>query len=193
MDIPRLDLHFQRLVTQSVDPRIGIWKIIRGWLDPVVASKINFTSNLKELETYISSDNIIKEIEGKEDWEYQYVEPLEAENDKMKDSATRDTLLAARELLYAEYEEATIDWIKNHEGEEGQAIKARRDDIAKRLRADYWVVDPYIRARSFYDRTGVLGPGGHVEYYPKPAAASVPQLSAPETNGTASTAPDDVD
>ncbi len=73
---------------------------------------------------------------------------------------TRDKLLAARELLYKEYEDATLQWMQNHEGEQGQAIKVRRNEIAGRLREDYWKVDPYIRARSLYDRARVLGPGG---------------------------------
>ena len=28
----------------------GIWKIIKGWLDPVVAAKVHFTSSVEDLE-----------------------------------------------------------------------------------------------------------------------------------------------
>lgn len=142
--------------------------MIKGWLDPVVASKINFTNNVKDLEGFIERSRIPKELDGDEDWTYKYVEPVPGENDKMKDTATRDSLIAAREDLYKDYENATIEWIHNPQSAE---IKARRNDIAARLKQGYWVLDPYIRARSLYDRIGVLQPGGKVDYYPPPSAA----------------------
>ncbi|KAK3942080.1 Cral trio domain protein [Diplogelasinospora grovesii] len=142
----------------------GIWKVIKGWLDPVVANKVHFTNSLKEVEEFVPAKQVPKELEGEEDWEYKYVEPVPGENDKMKDTQTRDRLLAARELLVKEYEAATINWIKNPTDD---SIKAKRDALAARLREDYWNLDPYVRARSFYDRTGVLLPGGKTDYYPQ--------------------------
>ncbi|KAK4203601.1 hypothetical protein QBC40DRAFT_166805 [Triangularia verruculosa] len=140
----------------------GIWKVIRGWLDPVVANKVHFTNNATEMQEYIPLKHIPKDLDGEEDWSYKYVEPVPGENDKMKDTATRDELLATRKELYKQYEEATIEWIKTKE----DGVKKRREEIAERMRVDYWRVDPYIRARSYYDRTGVLLPGGEVDWYP---------------------------
>lgn len=167
----------------------GIWKIIRGWLDPVVASKVHFTNNKKEMEEFIAPSQILKELDGDEAWEYQYVEPIPGENDKMKDTATRDELLGGREKLYRAYEEATMEWIHSHDGEVGQTVKTKRDEIAAKLRESYWAVDPYIRARSYYDRVGVLQPGGKLDYYPKPLAT----VEQSKTNGTSETQEDDVD
>src|ERR1700755_2748639 len=70
----------------------GIWKIIRGWLDPVVAGKVHFTSNVDDLEKFIPRSQIIKELEGDEQWEYKYVEPVQGENDAMKEAAPRTAL-----------------------------------------------------------------------------------------------------
>lgn len=155
----------------------GIWKIIKGWLDPVVASKVHFTNNLKDVEQFIHSSRVLKELDGQEDWTYTYVEPTPGENDKMKDEATRDGLLAAREQLYKDYEDATIKWIQNPDD---KSIKVQRDSIAAKLRVDYWNLDPYLRARSLYDRTGWLQ-GEKVDPYPK------------KTDATAATSSDDVD
>jgi hypothetical protein len=47
----------------------AIWNIIKGWLDPVVASKIHFTKHLEDLEQYIPRSQIMKELGGDEDWE----------------------------------------------------------------------------------------------------------------------------
>ncbi|KAK0673581.1 hypothetical protein QBC41DRAFT_214486 [Cercophora samala] len=140
----------------------GIWKVIRGWLDPVVANKVHFTNNATEMQEYIPLKHIPKDLDGQEDWSYQYVEPIPGENDKMKDVATRDELLRQREGLYKQYEEATMEWIKTADA----GVKKKREEIAERMREDYWKVDPYIRARSYYDRTGVLLPGGEVDWYP---------------------------
>ncbi|KAL2117551.1 hypothetical protein VTJ04DRAFT_7211 [Mycothermus thermophilus] len=146
----------------------GIWKVIRGWLDPVVANKVHFTNSAKEMEEFIPLKHIPKDLDGEEDWTYSYVEPREGENAAMLDTATRDRLLAERAKLYKEYEDATLEWINTPStaGDAAEKIKARRNDIAARLRADYWNLDPYVRARSYYDRIGVLQPGGKLDWYP---------------------------
>ncbi|KAI1056302.1 hypothetical protein LB507_002166 [Fusarium sp. FIESC RH6] len=150
----------------------GIWKVIRGWLDPVVAAKVHFTNNRSELEEFISRDHLIKELEGDEDWEYKYVEPIPGENDKMKDTQTRDRMLAEREELVKKFEQTTREWIRQPEGEQGKQLKAEREKIAKLLREDYWRLDPYIRARTLYDRQGAIQTGGKTDWYSlKPPAA----------------------
>ena len=132
---------------------------------------MHFTNNAKEMEAFIPIKHIPKDLEGEEDWTYQYVEPVEGENAKLADAETRDRLLAARAALYKEYEDATIEWIQSGgEGDKGAEIKAKRNAIAGRLREDYWNVDPYLRARSYYDRIGVLLPGGKLDWYPEDKA-----------------------
>lgn len=169
----------------------GIWKIIRGWLDPVVASKIHFTNNVREMEEFVSPDKVLKELDGEEDWDYQYVEPIPGENKTMEDTETRDRLLAGRQELVRAFEEATLRWIKDTDPEKRGKAKAEREDIATKLREDYWVLDPYLRARSLYDRTGVIQPGGKLNFYPAVKKADAAALA----NGSAAaqSSADDVD
>ena len=165
---------------------IGIWKIIRGWLDPVVAAKVHFTNNKSELQEFIEPGHIIKELGGDEDWEYQYVEPVPGENDLMKDTETREKLLAERQKLVNEYEDATLQWINKPEA--SKDLLPKRNTLATQLKEDYWRLDPYLRARSLYDRQGILqGIAGAKWYEPakKPAAAS--------GNGNLETSIDDLD
>ncbi|CCC12175.1 hypothetical protein SMACR_05913 [Sordaria macrospora] len=143
----------------------GIWRVIRGWLDPVVANKVHFTNNISEMSEFISPDKVPKDLDGQEDWDYKYVEPVPGENDKMKDTETLNRLQAARAELVKEYEEATLRWIQAGNGNSSPELKKKRDEIAEKLRVDYWQLDPYIRARSFYDRIGVLLPGGKLDPY----------------------------
>lgn len=160
----------------------GIWKVIRGWLDPVVAGKVHFTNNKSDLEEFIEPSQIIKELGGEQDWEYEYVEPIAGENAKMDDTATRDQLLKSREEVVKQFEAATLDWIKKPDGEEGKAAKEKREKLAKDLREGYWKLDPHIRARSLYDRKQILQPDGKVTWAaandPKPAAPAAPETSA---------------
>jgi len=161
----------------------GIWKVIRGWLDPVVANKVHFTNNVREMDEFIAVKQLPKELDGEENWEYKFVEPVPGENDKMKDTVTRDRLLAAREILVKEFEDATIEWIQHPDGEKAGDIKARRAGLAEQLREDYWAVDPYLRARSLYDRTGVLQPGGKIDFYPEAKKQETEKSVEEVTNG----------
>jgi hypothetical protein len=149
----------------------AIWKIIKGWLDPVVASKIHFTNDLKDLEGFISKSSIIKELGGPVDWSYRYIEPREDENAKMKDTATKEKLERERAELSKDYENAILEWIAASPSppttsggsqpaltpaSEADALRQKRDEIATKLKKNYWQLDPYIRARSLYDRNGEL-------------------------------------
>jgi len=75
----------------------GIWSIIKGWLDPVVASKIHFTRSVEELEEFIPRSQILKELGGDEDWEYNYIEPVEGEDDLLNDTTRLEKLQAERD------------------------------------------------------------------------------------------------
>ncbi|SPO05079.1 related to phosphatidylinositol transfer protein [Cephalotrichum gorgonifer] len=144
----------------------GIWKIIRGWLDPVVASKVQFLNNAKEMAAFVDLTGLPKEVDGLEEWNYHYDEPVEGENAKMADTATRDRISDARQQLIAEYEQETLRWIKRGSGDTAAACKESRTAIAAKLRENYWELDPYIRARSLWDRTGMIKPGGVLDFYP---------------------------
>lgn len=166
----------------------GIWKIIRGWLDPVVASKVHFLNNSKDMAAFVDLKGLPKEVDGSEDWEYRYDEPIEGENAKMADTATKDRLLGARRQLVDEYERQTLDWIKGDSGG-AAARKESRNATAARLRENYWELDPYIRARSVYDRIGMIKPGGGVDLYATRNGTTNNGANKP----TAETSADDVD
>ncbi|KAK0846183.1 phosphatidylinositol transfer protein csr1 [Friedmanniomyces endolithicus] len=143
----------------------GIWKIIKGWLDPVVASKVHFASNVEELSQWIPRNRISRELGGTEDYSYSYVEPREGENAAFADTASRDKLLEERIQLVSSYETEVLAWIHGDGSGEG------RGRLAQRLAENYWRVDPFVRARGLYDRTGVIGKGGRLDFYPGKAGA----------------------
>lgn len=134
-----------------------IWSIVKGLLDPVVANKIMFANSQTELETFLPKSEIIKELGGPREWEYKYIEPAKDENDTMKDTKTRDQILLGRGKLYDNFEELTKSWALRKLDADG--VK-KRDDCARELERNYWVLDPYVRAKTHYDRVGYIEADG---------------------------------
>lgn len=168
----------------------AIWSIIRGWLDPVVAGKVHFAKNIDELSTYIPKTQIPTELGGDEKWEYHYVEPVPGENDRMKDEGARRECEGERKGMVDKYEKMVLDWV--HAGDAAEAERAEqsrreRDETAEQLRQNYWKLDPYVRARSLYDRIGVLQEGGKLDFY---GTHRAPASAAPTTVATSA---DDLD
>ncbi|KAJ6118059.1 hypothetical protein N7471_013936 [Penicillium samsonianum] len=158
----------------------GIWKLIRGWMDPEIAAKVEFTNSVADLEKFIPRDQIVEEMGGDEKWSYEYVEPTSTENSKMDDTTTRDALKGERQAIGEEFLAVTSGWIsatKSKDARKLQSSESKRAYLAERLRVNHWKLDPYVRARLLLDRTKVIQDGGKVEFYPK----KVPMESEIET------------
>ncbi|EDU45755.1 phosphatidylinositol transfer protein CSR1 [Pyrenophora tritici-repentis Pt-1C-BFP] len=166
----------------------AVWSIVKGWLDPVVAGKVHFAKTVDELSNYIPRSQIPTEQGGDEKWEYKYPEPVPGENDKMKDEAPKLELQTERQQIVDKYEATVLEWIHAGDSASLEDTRKERDAVAEQLRVNYWKLDPYVRARSLYDRMGVIQEGGKLDFYPKapePAAA----VAAPATETSA----DDLD
>lgn len=152
----------------------GVWSVVKGWLDPVVASKVHFTKTTEELEQYIHRSHILKELGGDEDWDFKYIEPVPGEDEALNDTARLAGLQAERDETVKQYEELTKIWV-GAEGQESDSTKAERTKLAKKLETGYWCIDRHLRGRTVYDRTGILGPDGGLDFYP----AKKPSPTAP--------------
>lgn len=146
-------------------------------MDPVVASKVHFTKSVKDLDKFVSRDQIPKELAGDEDWEYKYIEPKEDENKVMEDTSTRDSLMFERLVMGIRMLAATAVWISATTFAEGkedkptvEELKRRRNTIIDDFRQNYWKLDPYVRQRAIVDRNGMLKP----------------DVANPQSNGTVS-------
>jgi CRAL/TRIO domain len=136
----------------------GIWRVIRGWLDPVVASKVHFTNTGNDLEKFIEPSLILKELGGANPYEYTYSDPTDGENAVMKDEESKKALLEERTALAEKYEEVIKEWVKSEKDVDGswEELKQKRNGVAEELKKNYWKLDPYVRARSVYDRNGEM-------------------------------------
>lgn len=162
----------------------AIWSIIRGWLDPVVAGKVHFARNIDELSNFVPKSQIPIELGGDEKWEYKYPEPVPGENDKMAEEKPREELQGQRAEIVKRYESTISEWVRS--GEAGKSVEERRkerDALAEELRQNYWKLDPYVRARTLYDRMGVIHDGGRLTFYGETTKESVaPAKPAVETS-----------
>lgn len=146
----------------------GIWKIIKGWLDPVVAAKVHFTNTTEDLEVFIDRKRLLKQYGGEDDSQFEYIEVQPGENDQMKDNAKREEVIAKHKAIAQELQDATKSWIEAANKGDDEAVeswKAKREELASKYSQQYWETDPYIRARSLYDRNGVILGGGKVSFY----------------------------
>lgn len=132
----------------------------------MVAGKVHFTKNVEELAEFVERSHIIKELGGDDPWTYQYVEPIAGENQLLSDGVTRQRLLDERAAVVKDYESTTQQWI--HDPNSTVTLQQKRSELTTRLRTGYWELDPYLRARTLYDRTGIIREGGQIQYYPSP-------------------------
>ncbi|RVD80770.1 uncharacterized protein DFL_008662 [Arthrobotrys flagrans] len=171
----------------------GIWKIIRGWLDPVVASKVHFTTKTTDLTEFISLSQLPKSLGGDEDWEYEYIEPTPTENPSISSPAPADitekeTLEAERLRIIEEYEKNTREWIKEESkgAKVDTDVKDERSGLRERLRTNYWGLDRFLRARTWYDRIGMVGKNGEVDFYPRKDRAEETKVNGNGASAAAS-------
>lgn len=154
----------------------GIWAIVKGWLDPVVAAKVHFTKSVADLDAFIPRSRILTALGGDEDWEFRYVEPVPGENEAMVgDGERRGELERERGGLVVRFQDLTFRWVaemaKAGPGREvAEELVSERAQVAEGLRRNYWALDPFIRARSLYDRQGMIGRDGVIDFYPQPGA-----------------------
>lgn len=137
---------------------------------------------------------MLKELGGDDPFTYQYVEPISGENKLMAEKDTRTRLLKERAAIVKEFESATLEWIKEVPGSD--ALQQKRNDLAGRLRSGYWEIDPYLRARSIYDRTGMIREGGNIHFYDAPKngdTAAIPSASIQNGPLSAGHRDDDLD
>lgn len=134
----------------------AVWKIIKGWLDPVVASKIRFTKGEKELGQYIDSKYIPKTLGGSDTYKNEYIPPSKETDDRKPKDEEFGKFVEERDELVAKFMQSTINWIQAKDAQESAFYLKERDGIQNTLSSNYKKIDPYIRTRGAFERNGQL-------------------------------------
>ncbi|KAG5926750.1 hypothetical protein E4U42_002986 [Claviceps africana] len=102
----------------------------------------------------------------------------------MSDTVARNAVQRARDELVAEFEVSTREWIADPESARGKEHKAKRDVLATQLKENYWKLDKYVRARSLYDRQGIIRSGLETAWYSQPATDKAAGDEATSSDGS---------
>ena len=149
------------------------WAAIKPLLRPVTREKITFTSSLAQLAAKIGLAEAQKVVKAKVDYIPRPPEAGEAPfRDQSRDLSSATP--ACREAFATwnanldEFEEVTRRWcveVPATAGAAAAAPEAQRGDVeadrsacAWKLSRSYWLIDEYVRPRSYYDRAGLLPP-----------------------------------
>ncbi|KAJ1848376.1 phosphatidylinositol transfer protein csr1, partial [Coemansia sp. RSA 2708] len=127
----------------------GIWKVMRGWMDPVVARRTMIVKDAKALETFIPRDQIPTSMGGQLKFQYQYVYPTTDENAKMFDAEGRQRAEHEFAASVEAFSKQTKGWVggsQSYNNESRTQAAAAFDSAAVEL-------DPYTRARFVEERT----------------------------------------
>lgn len=139
--------------------------MVKGWLDPVVAAKIQFTRSSNDLAKYIPKERLEICYGGEDPWTYEYIEPVPGENDAMKNIEDKSALQKARSEITAEFERQTLQWVTYHPTTDtAKELSAKRTALASDLFGNYWKLDKYVRTRTYYDRIGAVSSEGEVDF-----------------------------
>ncbi|CEI70690.1 hypothetical protein FVEN_g824 [Fusarium venenatum] len=137
----------------------GVWTVIKHWLDPVVASKVHFTSGAKGLLKFIPKSNLQKSYGGEDPWEYKYVNPVPSENERMQSEEKKTKIQMERQELIDQFTRLTTEWIGGN-----KETSSKRDELAQLLELNYWKLDPYVRSSTYYHRVGVVNRAGGIDF-----------------------------
>lgn len=135
----------------------AVWKIIKGWLDPVVASKVHFTKTADDLAKFADKKYIPKDLGGLDDYAPKYIVPTqENAGRKPKDAQFEELIQQRRELLFT-FIETTLAWIRAKSAKELTELMDLKIQLGAELAKNYLKLDPYVRTRGVFDRDGQIG------------------------------------
>ncbi|ORX76711.1 CRAL/TRIO domain-containing protein [Basidiobolus meristosporus CBS 931.73] len=138
----------------------GVWKVVSPLLDPVVASKVQFLDKYEDLQKFIEPSMLLKQFGGQNPYEFKFVPPQPGENDIMNDTEAKNLAYEQWWKSVDQFEKITATRLASPSPE----VEQQREAAAKQLRADYFKLDPYIRARTVYHRVGILHNDGSVHW-----------------------------
>lgn len=135
----------------------AVWKIIKGWLDPVVASKVHFTKTADDLAKFADKKFIPKDLGGNDDYAPKYITPTKENSARLPKDDKFEQLVKERRELTLTFIETTLAWLKAKSAKESTELMDLKVQLGAELAQNYLKLDPYIRTRGVFDRDGAIG------------------------------------
>lgn len=146
----------------------GIWKILGPMLDPVVRRKIVMTKTTDDLLVHIPKNHLVKQLGGSSGWKWEYPPIVTGENAPQSDTSGLEAAQRDRDRLTKAHVAATRKWVATDaNSKEGRRAALKRRLATLEMRAQYFILDPFIRGRGAYHRNGNIVGNGLVTFeYP---------------------------
>ncbi|KAL7667113.1 hypothetical protein ABC855_g775 [[Candida] zeylanoides] len=133
------------------------WNVIKGWLDPVVASKVKFVKSKSEVATFIDLGSLPKCMGGENEYDGEFTEPRPEDINPPKPRDKRYyELIYERHRYHLTYLERTKRWIESTDPSVSAMYLQDKIDLSIKMAQNYIEIDPYIRRKGWYDRNGML-------------------------------------
>ena len=139
----------------------GIWKLLGPMLDPVVRSKVKFTKKPEDLDI-VPKERLLTNMGGENTSEFEFVEPVEGENDQTKDEDGKKRTWNNYMSIAKEYEQVTRKWCQT-KGKDPKVVQ-QRELLVKKLRVAQFEHEPYFRGKTVYHRDGTIDGQGVVTW-----------------------------
>lgn len=130
---------------------------------------MHFTADADALTAFIPRDQLLTELGGDLDYDHDkaYQEPDLDADFPLPDDATGRAAKAEHAAKRAAYQDLTLQWVEaktkakgtETENAAAAALMDRRHELAIEMVDCYWKMDRYVRARSWYDKMGMIANG----------------------------------
>ncbi|KAJ2890218.1 phosphatidylinositol transfer protein csr1, partial [Coemansia aciculifera] len=125
----------------------GIWKLIRPWLDPIVAKRTYIIKDIEQLSTFVDRSQVMADMGGELKFSYSFGRPTKKDNALMFDVDGRQQAEAELKEAVAAFEQETSAWVAGSSHCSESRIQAATSFSNAALK-----LDPYIRARFTSER-----------------------------------------
>ncbi|KAJ2256904.1 phosphatidylinositol transfer protein csr1 [Coemansia sp. RSA 455] len=129
----------------------GVWKLVRSWLDPVIAKRTFIAKDIEQLSAFVDRSQIMVDMGGELKYKYSFDYPTKEDNARMFDVEGRQQAEDALKEAVAAFEQETSAWVSGS-GAKSYNAKSRIDAAASFSDAAL-KLDPYIRARFVSERS----------------------------------------
>ncbi|KAJ2493349.1 phosphatidylinositol transfer protein csr1 [Coemansia sp. RSA 2050] len=130
----------------------GIWKLVRSWLDPIVAKRTFIAKDVEQLSVFVDPSQIMVDMGGLLKYQYSFEYPTSSDNAPMLDAEGRQKAEAALREAVAAFEKETGAWVSGS-GTTNSYSAESRIDAAARFGDAALKLDPYTRARFTAERS----------------------------------------
>ncbi|KAJ1667953.1 phosphatidylinositol transfer protein csr1 [Coemansia sp. RSA 1813] len=131
----------------------GVWRVLKGFLDPVSAKRTIIVKDINALQTFVDRSQVIKEAGGDLPYEYKYIPPTREENAKMFDFSGRKSAEAAFLQAVDAFINETKSWTADsNDSEDVSYASESRKAAAESFNSAAESLDQYVRARSHFER-----------------------------------------